>query len=66
MLHSLKGKIATLMQRTLEVGLLTRQQAASIATGSASILDILEQEQVDGLVNSPVEAVAFCDEEGLR
>ena len=55
-----------LLQRALAFGLLTRQQADSIAAGSATIPDFLGQGQVDGLVKSPVEVVGFCDEEGLR
>ncbi len=46
--------------------LLTDQQAESIATGAASVLQLLNRADVDAMLSSPVEVVAFCDEEGLR
>lgn len=50
----------------MESGALSRQQSDSIGAGTASISDFLGQAQVDELVSTPVEVIAFSDEEGLR
>ncbi len=59
-------KLILLLQRALSHGLLTTQQADSIAAGAASLPEVLGMSEVNQLFNSPVEVVAFCDEEGLR
>ena len=54
------------LQTAIKSELLTNQQAESIAAGAASVLQLLNRADVDALISSPVEVVAFCDEEGLR
>lgn len=54
------------LQKAIEAGLLTNQQAGSITAGVASVPELLAVSDVDALFSSPVEVVAFCDEEGLR
>ena len=54
------------LQKAIGAGLLTSQQAGSVAAGAASVPELLAGSDVDNLFSSPVEVVAFCDEEGLR
>ncbi|DBB01041.1 TPA: hypothetical protein ACH3X1_000941 [Trebouxia sp. C0004] len=56
---------ALVIQTAMKAELLTNQQAESIAAGAASVLQLLNRADVDTLFSSPVEVVAFCDEEGL-
>ncbi|DBB00669.1 TPA: hypothetical protein ACH3X3_002344 [Trebouxia sp. C0006] len=56
---------ALVIQTAIKSELLTNQQAESIAAGAASVLQLLNRADVDALISSPVEVVAFCDEEGL-
>ena len=56
----------SVLQRATESGLLTSQQAGSIAAGAVSVPELLAGSDVDSVFSSPVEVVAFCDEEGLR
>ena len=55
-----------MLQRAVGADLLTSRQADSIAAGTASLPALLGLSDVDALFSSPVEVVAFCDEEGLR
>ncbi len=55
-----------MLQTAVKSELLTNQQAESIAAGAASVLQLVTRADVDALISSPVEVVAFCDEEGLR
>ncbi|KAA6428495.1 MAG: allantoate chloroplastic-like, partial [Trebouxia sp. A1-2] len=56
---------ALVIQTAIKSEILTYEQAESIAAGAASVLQLLNRADVDALVSSPVEVVAFCDEEGL-
>ena len=62
----MKDPICIVLQSATKSELLTNQQAESIAAGAASVLQLLNRADVDALTSSPVEVVAFCDEEGLR
>lgn len=57
---------ALLMQRAAETGRLTAQQADAIAAGTQSVPDLLDASDLNSLFSSPVEVVAFSDEEGIR
>lgn len=54
------------MQRAAEAGRLTAQQADAIASGTHSVPDLLAASDLNSLFSSPVEVVAFSDEEGIR
>lgn len=54
------------LQTAIKSELLTNEQAQLIAAGAASVLQLLNRADMDALISSPVEVVAFCDEEGLR
>lgn len=54
------------LQRAAEAGRLTAQQADAIASGTNSVPHFLDATDVDSLLDSPVEVVAFSDEEGIR
>ena len=54
------------MQRAAEAALLSDEQASAIAAGTHSVADVLDEASINSLFSSPVEVVAFCDEEGIR
>jgi hypothetical protein len=62
----MKDPCVLVLQTAVKSELLTNEQAESIAAGAASVLQLLTRADVDALISSPVEVVAFCDEEGLR
>ena len=55
-----------MLQRAAEAGKLTAQQADAIASGTDSLPRLLNATDVNSLFASPVEVVAFSDEEGIR
>ena len=55
-----------MLQRAAETGRLTAQQADAIASGTDSLPRLLNATDVNSLFVSPVEVVAFSDEEGIR
>ena len=55
-----------MLQRAAKAGRLTAEQADAIASGSVSVPHLLNATDVNSLFNSPVEVVAFSDEEGIR
>lgn len=61
-----KRSHALLMQRAAETGRLTAQQADAIASGILSVPELLGASDLNSLFSSPVEVVAFSDEEGIR
>lgn len=64
----LKNKLSHVlwMQRAAEAGRLTAQQADAVASGTHSVPDLLGASDLNSLFSSPVEVVAFSDEEGIR
>lgn len=63
--NELSSALLTL-QRAAEAGRLSALQADAIAFGTNSVPHLLNATDVNSLFNSPVEVVAFSDEEGIR
>ena len=53
------------LQAALKQGVLTPQQLEAVQTADIDARDLLGQKRFS-LLNSPVEVVAFSDEEGVR
>ena len=57
---------SSMLQRAAEARIFTSEQANAIAAGTNSVPNLLNTLGVNSLFSSPVEIVAFSDEEGIR